>query len=87
MTFWKNHPSRFSLYLYMMLSIVCLLLVSFVVLANAQGKYERALDKREVSIRLAEELRQSSNDLTRLVRAYVTTGNPAFKAPLPGTAP
>lgn len=80
MTFWKNHPSRFSLYLYMMLCIVCLLLASFVVLAFEQGKYERALDKREVSIRLAEELRQSSNDLTRLVRAYVTTGNPAFKA-------
>ena len=79
MKFWKSQPSRFSLYLYLMLSIVCLLVVSFVVLAYGQAKYERALENRMLSIRLAEELRQSSNDLTRLVRAYVTTGNPAFK--------
>ncbi len=75
----QSQQSRFSMYLYLMLGIVFLLGLSFFVLAFEQDKYERALEKRTLSIRLAEELRQSSNDLTRLVRTYVTTGDRTFK--------
>lgn len=79
MNLWKNQHSLFSFYLFAMVSIVFLLGISFLVLAFEQRKYQRSLENRTLSIRLAEELRQSSNDLTRLVRAYVTTGKSTFK--------
>lgn len=79
MNLWKNQHSLFSFYLFAMLSIVFLLGISFLVLTFEHQKYEQSLENRSLSIRLAEELRQSSNDLTRLVRAYVTSGKPAFK--------
>lgn len=45
---------------------------------------EKRIDKQNIlrisSLRLAEELRQSSNDLTRMVGSYVQTGDPLFKA-------
>ena len=46
-------------------------------------RMERQVDKsnslRYQSLLLADELRQSSDDLTRMVRTYVATGNPLFK--------
>jgi hypothetical protein len=40
---------------------------------------DRALDNRYQSYLLADELRQSSEDLTRLARTYVVTGDPSFE--------
>lgn len=74
-----DQQSRFSGYLGLMLVSIALLCLSFLALVYGQGRYELALKARERSILLAEELRQSSNDLTRLVRSYVMTGNPVFK--------
>lgn len=79
MKLWQHQSLRYRLYLAMMLSIVGLLGVSFVFVAREQDRYQQTLNQRATSIRLAEELRQSSNDLTRLVRTYVATGNPVFK--------
>ena len=53
-------------------SLVCLLVLT----ALAQGSLNSAQTARQESYRLAVLLRQTSDDLTRLVRAYVVTGNP-----------
>lgn len=73
---WKKYPTTFQLYLYSMFFIVVLLIGSFIVVAHEQARYQQAVKSRETSIRLAEELRQSSSDLARLVRTYVITGKP-----------
>ena len=36
-------------------------------------------DQRNQSLQLANALRQSSDDLTRMVRTYVVTGDPVYK--------
>lgn len=77
--FGNDQSSIFNFYLKAMLFVVFLLLVSFIVVAYEQENYERALGKKSVVIGLAEELRQSSNDLTRLARTYVSTGNVVYK--------
>lgn len=79
MTIWRDKSQAFQRYLYAMLGIVLLLGISFVVLTFEQARYEQAVQNREQSIRLAAELRQSSNDLARLVRTYIITGNPLYK--------
>lgn len=76
---WKKYPTTFQLYLYSMFFIVVLLIGSFIVVAHEQARYQQAVKSRETSIRLAEELRQSSSDLARLVRTYVITGKPEYK--------
>lgn len=35
--------------------------------------------QRVTSFRLSDQMRQSSNDLTRMVRLYVTTGDPRYR--------
>ena len=46
---------------------------------GSQDKLQQAYAARYESYLLADELRQSSDDLTRLVRTYVSTANPAYK--------
>jgi len=46
---------------------------------RAQDEIDRAHERRFESFLLADELRHSSDDLTRMVRAFVTTGEPRFK--------
>lgn len=43
------------------------------------AKLETAFERRHQSNKLADELRQSSDDLTRLARTYVVTGDPAYE--------
>lgn len=71
--------TTFKKYLYAMLLLVILIGVSFVFLVIEQSKYESAIKSKELSIKLAEELRQSSNDLAKLARKYVITGNTIYK--------
>jgi methyl-accepting chemotaxis protein len=56
-------------------SLVCLLVLT----ALAEGSLNSAQTARQESYRLAVLLRQTSDDLTRLVRAYVVTSNPDFE--------
>jgi signal transduction histidine kinase len=44
-----------------------------------EGALDKSLDVHFHSYLLADELRQSSDDLTRLARSYVATGNPEFE--------
>ena len=60
--------------------------VSFISVAFVINKYQKATIKLEdaynmqyKSLILADELRQSSDDLTRMARTYVITGNSMFE--------
>ncbi|PIE58974.1 MAG: hypothetical protein CSA33_00360 [Desulfobulbus propionicus] len=49
-------------------------------LLNNQNKLQNEQDKRYQSYLVANEFRQSSQDLTRLARTYAVTGNPEYEA-------
>jgi diguanylate cyclase (GGDEF)-like protein/PAS domain S-box-containing protein len=52
---------------------------SFVVYAWSEWQIDHANRLREQSYLLADELRQSSDDLTRMVRSYVVTGDTIYR--------
>ncbi|HEY3132137.1 MAG TPA: methyl-accepting chemotaxis protein [Acidobacteriota bacterium] len=56
-----------------------LLLLSMLLLQNHRG-LERSQEVRYQSYLLAEELRRSSDELTRTARTYVVTGDPRYEA-------
>jgi len=58
--------------------VVGLLLLSLLAFLN-QRALHRAQENRHASYRLAQELRQSSDELTRLARTYVVTGDPEYE--------
>jgi len=71
--------SRFSRDLWLTLGMFVVFAVSFVVYVRAEKQIDRANELRQQSFLLAGELRQSSDDLTRMVRTYVVTGAPIYK--------
>ncbi|WP_415035956.1 methyl-accepting chemotaxis protein [Azonexus sp.] len=76
--------SRTSKMVFVSLVITLLLVLSlalvFLKLRDAVEDLDAVAGQRYQSYLLADELRQSSDDLTRLVRTYVATGDPAFEA-------
>ncbi len=75
----RTRLTKFSLLLLAMLAVVVAFIVSFVWRIQAETRLQKANETRLNSLVLADELRQSSNDLTRLARTYVITGDVAFK--------
>ena len=55
------------------------LLVVAALQLRASGVQARAENQRNRSFRLADSMRQSSNDLTQMVRLYVATGQPRYR--------
>ncbi|MFW5607230.1 MAG: hybrid sensor histidine kinase/response regulator, partial [Campylobacter hyointestinalis] len=53
--------------------------IIFYKLLNASSSLNQAASYQLLSYKLADELRQSSDDLTRLVRSYVATGDKSYK--------
>ena len=53
--------------------------VVFVIYVGSEKQIDRANELRLQSHLLAEELRQSSDDLSRMVRTYVSIGDPIYK--------
>ena len=53
--------------------------ISFWLYVQAEKEIGHANNLRYQSFLLADELHQSSDDLTRMVRTYVATGNPIYK--------
>ncbi|MFN4235641.1 MAG: diguanylate cyclase [Vogesella sp.] len=45
-----------------------------------EWRLDRANERRYQSYLLADELRQSSDDLTRMARSYIASGNPKYRA-------
>lgn len=62
-----------------MLGAVLLLGLAFVALLHEHTRYQQAIEQRELSLYLAEELRQSSTDLARMARNYVITGDSRYR--------
>ncbi|QJE73937.1 HAMP domain-containing protein [Aerophototrophica crusticola] len=56
-----------------------LMVAGYVLMNRAQGEVGAAYKSRYDSYLLADELRQSSDDLTRLARVYVLTQDPAYE--------
>lgn len=63
------------------LSIVSVLVLGYVFysLVVASNEFKASGDMQLLSYKLADELRQSSDDLTRLVRTYAVTGDKSYK--------
>jgi diguanylate cyclase (GGDEF)-like protein len=75
----KGNLSRFSRYLWLTLAMFIAFAISFVVYAWAEKQIDHANEARQQSFLLAGELRQSSDDLTRMIRTYAATGDPIYK--------
>ena len=69
----------FSRYLWLTLGMFVVFVTSFVLYVRAEKEIDRANETRQQSFQLADELRQSSDDLTRMVRTYVVTGDPIYR--------
>jgi CHASE3 domain sensor protein len=61
--------------------VVLAVLLSLVTLLQVRTATKRSQAERQrvTSFRLSDGMRQSSNDLTRMVRLYVTTGDPRYR--------
>jgi len=59
--------------------MACALMAVFAVYVYSEKRIDRAHELRYLSHQLAGELRQSSDDLTRMARTYVLTGNPQYQ--------
>ncbi|MHB9101504.1 MAG: PAS domain S-box protein, partial [Sulfuricella sp.] len=75
----KNRIPRFSRSLWLALGLFVLLVIAFAIYAWSEKQIDRANELRYQSYLLADELRQSSDDLTRMGRIYVVTGDPIYK--------
>ena len=65
---------------YLITGVLILLLIMFVTLRFfEQRELRHAQQARHTSFLAADELRQSSDDLTRMARTYVITGDPKFE--------
>ncbi len=71
--------THFSRYIWLIFVLYGVLVAAFVVYVDAEKSIDYANEQRLTSLQLADELRQSSDDLTRMARAYVITNKPIFK--------
>lgn len=79
MTVSKNNSARFSLYFWLTLGMLVIFVATFVAYVRAERAIGHVNDSRQHLLLLADELRQSSDDLARMVRTYVVTGDPIYK--------
>ena len=75
----NKYLSDYHRTLWLTAAFAVLFVLTFLLYVRAEKQIDRANDLRHTSLQLAEELRQSSDDLTRMVRTYVGTGNPVYK--------
>ena len=71
--------SLFSRSLWLTLAMFVAFAACFVVYVRAEKAIDHANELRQQSFLLAEELRQSSDDLTRMVRSYAVTGDKLYQ--------
>lgn len=65
--------------IWLTMAIFLLLFIAFGIYVFTEKRIDRANDLRQTSYQLADELRQSTDDLTRMARIYVVTGNPIYQ--------
>ena len=61
------------------MALMLLSLFLYIEVLDNEAEIAEAVDRRYQSYLLADELRQSSDDLTRMARTYSVTGDPKFK--------
>jgi hypothetical protein len=71
--------NRFSRYLCLSIATFVVLSIAFALYVFSEKQIDRANERRLVSFLLATELRQSSDELARLARAYVVTADPGYR--------
>jgi diguanylate cyclase (GGDEF)-like protein/PAS domain S-box-containing protein len=69
----------FSHYLWLAVGFLVICVVSFGFYVRAEKLIDRANDTRLLSFELTDELRDSSDALTRMARSYMVTGDPAYR--------
>jgi PAS domain S-box-containing protein len=74
----KNEP-RYPLRGWFTGAMLFAFVISFAFYVYWEKQIDRASEQRYQSYSLAAQLRQSSDDLTRMVRTYVVTGDPIYK--------
>ncbi|MGZ8238296.1 MAG: bifunctional diguanylate cyclase/phosphodiesterase [Methylobacter sp.] len=74
-----SNLSRLSRSLWLVLGMFVFFAILFLIYVRSEKQVDRANELRLQSHLLADELRQSSDDLTRMVRSYVITANPIYK--------
>jgi PAS domain S-box-containing protein len=75
----NKNLSRFSNSLWLTLGMFVILAIVFGFYAYSEKQIDRANELRLQSFLLADELRQSSDDLTNMARTYIVTQNPIYK--------
>jgi diguanylate cyclase (GGDEF)-like protein len=75
----QDNLSRFSRSTWMTLGMLVVFAAAFAVYVWSEERVDRAYELRLQSFLLANEMRQSSDDLSRLVRTYVVTGASIYK--------
>jgi len=73
------HPFPVTVSFYLTLGLLGALITAFWLYVRAEKAIDLAHEVRYTSLTLAEELRLSSDTLTRMARSFVVTGNPLFK--------
>ncbi|GGC66884.1 EAL domain-containing protein [Undibacterium terreum] len=76
----NSNLTKFSRHLWLTLCMFILFAATFGAYVWTEKQIDRANELRQQSFMLAEELRQSSDDLTRMIRTYAATGDPLYKA-------
>ncbi|MES2019385.1 MAG: ATP-binding protein [Pseudomonadota bacterium] len=76
---YRKYVTSSAFYLWMIVCTFILYSSAFIFYVSAEKKIDVVNEQRLTSFRLIDELRQSSDDLTRMVRAYVATADPRFK--------
>ncbi len=71
--------TQFSSHLWRTVACVGALAIAFALYARSEEEIARVNELRHQSFLLADELRQSGDDLTRMARTYVVTGDPVYK--------
>ena len=74
-----RNQARASDYFWLTIFMFLVFAATFVAYISAEKQIDHANHVREQSLVLADELRQSSDDLTRMVRTYVATGDIRYK--------
>lgn len=72
-------PGSFARSRWLTIGMLAALSFSLAIFVWSEKQIDRANQMRHQSFLLISELRQSSDDLTRMARTYVATGNPIYK--------
>jgi diguanylate cyclase (GGDEF)-like protein len=72
-------PRHFARYLWVCLGALCVVTAAFVLYVWSEKRIDRANQQRYNARKLISELRHSSEDLTRMARSYVVTGEPRYR--------